>query len=112
MAPTEYAMTEKELAGHIVKAAKEMGWLVGRTWLSKFSPAGEPDLRMVKAHPDGTATLAYVELKSTKGKLTEAQEIWLAALRKVPGIDVFVWRPDDLERAYAYLVNPRPLRRP
>ena len=101
-------MTEKELAKNIVKEAKNCNWLVARTWLSKFSPAGEPDLRMVREMEDGTAVLAYVELKSEKGKLSEAQAEWLAKVGKVEGVDVFVWRPSDLEGAYEYLVNPRP----
>jgi len=103
-------MTEKELSAQIVREAKNCGWLVARTWLSKFSPAGEPDLRMVKELPDGTAVLAIVELKSSKGALSAAQIEWLALLKKVPGLDVFLWRPENLEEAYRYLVDPRPTK--
>ena len=42
-------MTEKELSQNIVNEAKNLGWLVNRPWLSKFSPAGYPDLTMVRA---------------------------------------------------------------
>jgi hypothetical protein len=37
-------------------------------------------------------------LKSEKGKTSEHQERWLGLLRACPGIEVFLWRPSDLER--------------
>lgn len=101
------AMTEKDLSQHIVNAARECGWLVWHPWLSIHSARGYPDLTMVREMEDGTAILALAELKSEKGKLTEAQMEWLAVLRKVPGIDVFLWRPTDLEKVYKYLVDPK-----
>ena len=92
-------MTEKELSAAIVKAARECGWLVARTWLSKFSPAGEPDLRMVR-----TGRLLVWELKSDTGIVSPAQQEWLDAYRQVPGVDVRVVRPADLEEAYVALL--------
>ena len=94
-------MTEKELSRQIVREAKNCGWLVARTWLSKFSPAGEPDLRMVR-----NGKLLFWELKSDKGKVSTSQQEWLDALALVPGIDVRVVRPTDLEEAYRFLVEP------
>ena len=100
-------LTEKELSQSIVSEAQKLGWLVNRPWLSKFSPAGFPDLVLVR---DGV--LAFIELKSESGKLTESQTRWLEALKQVPNVDVFVWRPSDLETAYTYLVTAGGVVRP
>lgn len=93
-------MTERELSRNIVREARQLGWLVARTWLSKFSPAGEPDLRMVR-----NGKLLCWELKSDKGVVSPAQQEWLDALAQVPGVDVRVVRPVDLEDAYKALVE-------
>lgn len=94
------SMSEKSLSQHVVHAAKECGWLVARTWLSKFSPAGEPDLRMVK---DGRLVIA--ELKSDKGQPSAAQVTWLDALSQVQGIETFLLRPNDLGEVYKLLLG-------
>ena len=93
-------MTERELSATIIHAARECGWLVARTWLSKFSPAGEPDLRMLK---DGKA--AVWELKGEHGKVSPAQQQFLDEWAKVSGVDVRVVRPADLEDAYKFLAG-------
>lgn len=93
------AMTEKALSKAIVSVAKECGWLVARTWLSKFSPAGEPDLRMLR-----NGKLLVWELKTDKGKVSPAQQEWLDAYAEVPGVDVRVVRPANLEEAYKVLL--------
>ncbi len=93
-------MTEKELSAQLVREAKNCGWLVARTWLSKFSPAGEPDLRMVR-----NGQMMIWELKGRLGKISPAQQAWLNALALVPGIDVRVVRPSDLDNAYQALVT-------
>ena len=100
--PVGLSMTEADLRRSIVHAARECGWLVSFAWTSIHSPAGLPDLTLVK---DGQ--LAYAELKSDKGKILPAQQTWLDALALVPGVRVFVWRPADLEGVYKFLVNPK-----
>jgi hypothetical protein len=107
-------MTEKELRASIVRAAREFGWRVYFTWSSMHSPAGFPDLCMVRP-----PRLIFAELKAEKGKLSDDQEAWLADLRALshPGlamgssgepllnaIQVFIWRPADLEDAYRVLM--------
>jgi hypothetical protein len=42
--------------------------------------------------------LVLAELKSEAGKVTEHQARWLALLHACPGVEVFLWRPSDLER--------------
>lgn len=85
------AYTEKAWAQVVVDYAELRGWLVYRTWRSDHSPAGYPDLTMVRG-----ARLVVAELKSQKGKLSPAQTGWLARLGAVPGIEVYgPWRPSD-----------------
>lgn len=102
--PGAIEMTERELAASIIHAARECGWLVARTWLSKFSPAGEPDLRMVKEF-DNEAIMLVAELKGTKGHISPAQAEWLRLLGKVRGIRTFVWKPEHLEQIYLLLMG-------
>lgn len=96
----EYAMTEKELSQCIVDAARDYGWKTYRTWRSLHSPAGYPDLTMTR-----NGKLFIWECKSAKGVVKPAQQEWLDALALVPGVDVRVVRPADLERAYMALVS-------
>lgn len=94
------AMTERELAKSIISAARQCGWKVYHTFLSKWSEAGFPDLILAR---DGRI-LAF-ELKSAKGKVSESQQEWLDTLALVPGVDARVVRPADLESAYRALVS-------
>jgi hypothetical protein len=50
--------------------------------------AGFPDLVLV-----GEPGVLFVELKSAKGRLSEDQKGWIAALE--PHVDTMVWRPAD-----------------
>lgn len=52
---------------------------------------GFPDVLAVKG-----STLIVAELKSDKGKLTDAQELWLRAWEPIASL-VTVWRPIDWE---------------
>ncbi|WP_376793087.1 VRR-NUC domain-containing protein [Thermoflexus sp.] len=90
---THLPISEKDFSQQVVDLARLLGWKVYRTWLSIRSPAGFPDL--VLAKPGRPLILA--ELKTERGKLSPAQEEWLATLRQVPGIEVYVWRPGDWE---------------
>lgn len=83
----------------MVDLARLLGWAVYRTWISIRSPAGFPDL--ILARPGRPLILA--ELKSDRGRLTPAQEAWLDLLKQVPGVEVYVWRPADLEAIAAVL---------
>jgi len=86
-------MTEKEFTQQVVDLARLLGWQVYHTWLSVRSAAGFPDL--VLAKPGRPLILA--ELKTERGKLTPAQQAWLDLLQQVPGVEVYVWRPSQLE---------------
>lgn len=52
--------------------------------------SGWPDL--VLARPP---RLIIVELKSQAGRVKPEQDRWLKLLRACPGIETYLWRPDD-----------------
>lgn len=84
------AISERQFQAQIVQLAKLHGWMVSHSWLSVHSAAGWPDVIAVK---DGR--MLAIELKSERGKLTEAQEGWLDALSEVPGVQTAVFKPHD-----------------
>ena len=85
-------MTEAQLAGAVRDLARLFGWRRFHTWIAKHSPAGFPDEVLVRP-----PRLIFAELKSAKGKLSPEQEAWLELLEQIPGIEVYIWRPDDIE---------------
>lgn len=102
MAQALPAMTEKELLANIRAVARDCGWLVYRAQFSMYSSRGWPDLFMLR---NGQA-FAW-ELKGDKGKVTPAQEEFLAQLAQIPGVSARVVRPAELESAYKALVTGR-----
>lgn len=80
--------TERELQETLIEAARLAGWLVYHPWLSVRSAAGWPDLFCV--HPERRQALAF-EIKSQRGRVSAAQQAWLAALTAA-GIPAFVVR--------------------
>ena len=93
-------ISEKDMSQNIVDVAQQAGWKVYRTFNSTRSPRGFPDLVMLRA-----GKLCFWELKSKKGTLTAQQEEWIYQLHLVPGADVRIVRPDDLEEAYRTLLS-------
>jgi hypothetical protein len=85
-------MSERELEAEVIKLCKDWGWLRYHTHRSQFSPAGFPDECLVRP-----PRLIFAELKRQDGKLEALQERWLEALGEVPGVEVYTWRPSDLE---------------
>lgn len=74
----------------IVQYAKLRHWLCYFTWNSKHSPAGFPDLVMLREQ-----RMIVAELKVGRNSLTSAQEEWLHAFRWLDkGVEVFIWRPE------------------
>ena len=87
---TDYLTLRGWLWWHPLPARTATGWHTA----TQGTP-GWPDLTAVR---DGR--LVLIELKSKRwGKLSPAQERWIAALRQVPGIEVYVWRPSDWTEA-------------
>jgi hypothetical protein len=89
---TVAAVTERDLTGYVRDVAKAFGWRRYHTWLSKHSAAGFPDEVLLRGE-----RLVCAELKSERGRLSTEQEAWLEELRAVPGVEVYLWRPADMD---------------
>ena len=90
---------EARFQSRVIALAKRAGWLVYFTHRSTHSPAGYPDLCMVKpASATSRGRLIYAELKVGRGKLSTDQMVWLEALRhSVPGVECYCFYPKDWE---------------
>lgn len=83
----------------VVDLARWRRWLVYFVPDSRRSPAGWPDLVLVRR-----GVMVAAELKSRAGRLRPEQRTWLDALDGVPGVRVYVWRSTDwpeIERVLA-----------
>jgi hypothetical protein len=94
------AMSEREFRAHVVQMAEDRGWTVYWTWNSKHSPAGFPDLVLLKGK-----RMLCIELKTVSGQLDRAgrQQAWLEALGRVTLVESDVWRPTDEDKILAAL---------
>ena len=92
--PRPPAMTEKQLTRIVADAATTFGWRRYHTHRSDFSPAGFPDETLVRP-----PRLIFAELKSDSphAKPSPAQQTWLDVLARIPGVEVYLWRPKDLD---------------
>ncbi len=81
-------LTEAEFQQMITDRAKLFGWLVYHTHDSRRSAPGFPDLVMSRR-----GRVIFVEVKSQKGKVSDAQQCWLDSLSRNPNLEVYVWRP-------------------
>jgi hypothetical protein len=90
------SITEREFRKQVVQVAGLYRWRVYWTWNSIHSPAGFPDLCLCRPPRP-----LFLELKSSRGKLTRPQMAWLDALKLVPGIQAAVIRPADWEQLVA-----------
>ena len=91
---TRFVDSEKHLQARILEAAKALRWLPFHVFDSRRSQPGFPDL--VLARPP---RLIFAELKATKGRLTPEQKRWLETLEAVPGVEIYCWKPADLQAA-------------
>lgn len=95
------AMTERDLLAAVRRLAAALSWRAYHTHRSQHSPAGFPDLTLVR---DGR--LVFAELKTERGKTTPEQDAWLEDLglvevntsdhRGYSDVAVYLWRPSDL----------------
>jgi hypothetical protein len=83
-------MTERQLQECVRRTAEVFGWLHYHTHNSRRSEFGFPDSVMVRGN-----RLIVAELKSERGKVTDAQAQWLAGFLFVPGVEIHVWRPSQ-----------------
>lgn len=85
--------SEKSFQRRVRRFAELCGWRVSVTPDSRNSPAGEPDLRLVRP-----PRYMLIELKSEHGRLRPEQRDMLALLKQCPGIESFVFKPSDWPR--------------
>jgi hypothetical protein len=90
--PNAVTITEKAWMGQVVELASVLGWEHYHPWLSIHSARGWPDLALVRP-----PRLVLAELKAEKGKVTPAQNRWLGLLGRCNGVEVYLWRPSDLD---------------
>lgn len=109
MRATPPRLTEKQFSQQVVDLARLLGWRCYFSWTSLHSPAGFPDLVLVRRRPAPRLILA--ELKTDTGKTTPEQDAWLedleavAAATEVPldmggrrvALETHVWRPRDFD---------------
>ena len=98
--PVLNAVTEKEFQQQVVALARVCGWRTYYTHDSRRSPFGFPDLCMVRP-----PRLIMAELKSERGKLSPQQIEWLADLRCIYAVEVYLWRPSDFDDIVAALAR-------
>ena len=93
-------MTEETFQASVIKVAKEMGWMLFHDNDSRRSAAGFPDLVMTR---DGRTIFA--ELKSQQGRIRTEQTQWMAELEKTQGVEVYLWRPSDMDQILETLMG-------
>ena len=91
-------VSERDFQNTVIELAKLNGWLVHAerhamkkdgSWITPIQgDAGFVDLVLVRDR------VIFAELKSEKGKVSDAQWGWIDALRMV-GKEVYIWRPSD-----------------
>ena len=86
-------ITEAQFQKSVTLVAEEAGWFVYHDYDSRRSSPGFPDLTMVSE--DGR--IIFAELKSQKGRVKKEQQAWLDRLGENPGVEVYLWRPSDLD---------------
>lgn len=88
--PSPLAISEAQWLRQVRDLAKFFGWATFHPFLSIHSERGWPDLALCRP-----PRLILAELKSDRGKTTPAQDAWLERLGLVPGVETYVWRPNQ-----------------
>lgn len=92
---------ERVLDDQVRELARYLGWERFHAYDARRSPEGFPDLVLVRP-----PRVLLVELKSPTGKLTPAQQRWQELLGECPGVEVYTWRPADLDGIARLMERP------
>lgn len=92
MKAQSYNITEKEFESQVRDLARMFHWLYYHTWRSIHSPAGFPDICMVRL-----SRIVFAELKSEKCQISPEQQKWLDALVATGRIEAYLWRPSNFD---------------
>jgi len=100
-APTgkgEGGMTEREFERTVLETLRLFGWRFTHFRAARTSKGWRTPLSGDPGFPDIVAVrgkrILYIELKAERGRLSDDQGRWLAALG-LAGADVHCWRPSD-----------------
>lgn len=97
-------LTEKQFQTQVVELATYYGWEHFHPYEMRRSDPGWPDLTLAR-----TPEVLFAELKTDRGRLTDAQRFWIELLRSC-GQEVHVWRPRDFEYVHRRLRRSRGYR--
>jgi hypothetical protein len=96
-------ITENDFGKQILELARLLGWKsahfrpaqTAHGWRTAVQGDGKgwPDWVLVRP-----PRIILAELKREQGKTSTEQDEWLALLRKCPTLEVYLWRPSELER--------------
>ena len=93
-------MTEDQFQTSVIQVAKDTGWMLFHDYDSRRSTAGFPDLVMTR-----NGRTIFAELKSQRGRIRPEQKEWIAELEKTNGIEVYLWRPSDMDDVVEVLMR-------
>ena len=102
--PASYSVqhrSHKDFQAAVRRLATAHGWADYCLWRSRHSPAGWPDLILIRP-PD----IIGAELKIPPDRLSPAQSRTLAQLSQCRRIHTFVWRPRDWQQIADTLFRP------
>jgi len=95
-------MLESEWQDQIVDLARRLGYdFIYHTWDSRHSPAGFPDLILLRG-----AVMIVIETKREDGQLTPEQYFWLLAFLEITPF-VYVFKPSDWDEVIEVLQKGR-----
>lgn len=83
-------VSEREFQRQITDLADLTGWRWFHVYDSRRSPAGFPDLVLLRR-----GRLLFFEVKSASGRISRPQAAWLLDLAQVPGVIALAVRPSD-----------------
>ena len=85
-------MTERRFQQQVIRCAELLGWRWYHVRDSRRSPAGFPDLVLVRR-----PRVIFAELKTDRNHPTDDQRAWLEDLRAC-GQETYLWHPRDWQR--------------
>jgi len=94
--------SEKDFMSSVIEVAELGKWLIYHTYDSRRSQPGFPDLVLCK---DGR--VIFAELKSQKGPIRKAQQEWLDNLQMNNSVEVYLWRPADIDGIHRLLLDKK-----
>lgn len=95
-------VSEEAFLQAVIEQAKFHGWWVVHARDSRKSTPGLPDLLLIRP-----PRVVFAELKKTGGRLSREQVHVNALLAACPGVESYVWHPED-ERRITEILRRRP----